>query len=96
MPPLDVIVLFLLSVLAGGVAGVAGFGIGSILTPALAVSLGTQLAVAVVAVPHVAATATRLWMLRSDIDRRVLLTFGLASAAGVIIGAIGHALVSSN
>ncbi|HET8778264.1 MAG TPA: TSUP family transporter [Candidatus Limnocylindria bacterium] len=96
MPPLDAIALFLLAVLAGGVAGVAGFGIGSILTPALAVSLGTQLAVAVVAAPHVAATATRLWMLRSDIDRRVLLTFGLASAAGGLIGAIGHALFSSD
>ncbi|HEX7069048.1 MAG TPA: TSUP family transporter [Candidatus Limnocylindria bacterium] len=95
MPPLDALALFLLAVLAGGVAGVAGFGIGSILTPALAVSIGTQLAVAVVAVPHVAATATRLWMLRSDIDRGVLLTFGVASAAGGLLGAIGHAFFSS-
>jgi uncharacterized membrane protein YfcA len=95
MPPLDALALFLLAVLAGGVAGVAGFGIGSILTPALAVSIGTQLAVAVVAVPHVAATATRRWMLRSDIDRGVLLTFGVASAAGGLLGAIGHAFFSS-
>jgi uncharacterized protein len=95
MPPLDAVLLFLLAVLAGGVAGVAGFGIGSILTPALAVSVGTQLAVTVVAVPHAAATATRLWMLRSQIDRRLLWTFGLASAAGGLLGAVGHALLTS-
>jgi uncharacterized protein len=92
---LNDLALFLLAILAGGVAGVAGFGIGSILTPALAASVGTQLAVTVVAVPHVAATATRLWMLRSEVDRRVLLTFGLASATGGLLGAVGHALVSS-
>lgn len=95
MLPMDAAALFLLAILAGGVAGVAGFGIGSILTPALAVSVGTQLAVTLVAVPHVAATATRLWMLRSQIDRGVLLTFGLASAAGGLLGAVGHALVTS-
>jgi uncharacterized protein len=95
MSALDEIAFFLLSVVAGGVAGVAGFGIGSILTPALAVSLGTKLAVAAVAIPHVAATAARLWVLRREIDRGVLRTFGLASAAGGLVGGIGHAFVTS-
>ena len=43
--------------IAGGVASVAGFGIGSLLTPTLALRTGTKLAVAAIAIPHVIATA---------------------------------------
>ena len=84
-----------LSVVAGAVAAVAGFGIGSLLTPALAVSVGTKVAVAVVALPHFAATALRLWMLRRSVDRRVLLTFGVASAVGGLTGAVLHSFFAS-
>ncbi len=93
--PLYEVFLAGLSVLAGGVAALAGFGIGSLLTPALAVALGTRLAVAVVSVPHLVATAYRLWLLRESIDRRVLLTFGLASAAGGLAGAVIHGFATS-
>jgi hypothetical protein len=84
-----------LAVLAGAVAAVSGFGIGSLLTPALAVTVGTKIAVAVVALPHLVATALRLWMLRRWIDRGVLLSFGLASAAGGLAGSVLHAFVAS-
>lgn len=87
--------LFALAVVAGAVAGVSGFGIGSLLTPVLAVSTGTRLAVAVVAIPHLVATCLRLWMLRAAVDRQVLMTFGLASAAGGLLGGIGHAFLGS-
>ena len=75
------------AVLAGAVASVAGFGIGSLLTPVLSVSLGTKLAVALISIPHFAGTGLRLWRLRAHVDRRVLLTFGIASAAGGLVGA---------
>lgn len=75
------------AVLAGAVASVAGFGIGSLLTPVLSIPLGTRLAVALVAVPHFVGTALRLWRLRAHIDRRVLAGFGIASAAGGLLGA---------
>lgn len=88
-------VLLLLAMAAGGVAGVAGFGIGSLLTPALALAMDTKLAVAAVAVPHVVATATRLWILRHEIDWRLLRTFGLASAAGGLVGAVLHGLADA-
>jgi uncharacterized membrane protein YfcA len=87
--------LGLLAVLGGAVAAVAGFGIGSLLTPALSIAVGTKVAVAVVALPHVAATAFRLWALRDAIDRSVLLRFGLASAVGGLVGALLHAVFSS-
>jgi hypothetical protein len=84
-----------LALVAGAIAAVAGFGIGSLLTPALAVSVGVKVAVTLVALPHLAATSYRLWLLRRDVDRSVLLSFGLASAAGGLAGAVLHGLVAS-
>src|SRR5258708_21730089 len=83
------------AVLAGVVASVAGFGIGSLLTPLLGVQLGTKLAVAAVSIPHVIGTAIRFWLLRGRVDRRIFLWFGLASAAGGLAGALLHAEASS-
>jgi len=77
------------------VAAVSGFGIGSLLTPALAVSTGTKLAVAAVSVPHLIGTAGRFWILRHKVDREVLLRFGAASAAGGLAGALAHVWISS-
>jgi uncharacterized membrane protein YfcA len=93
MTPLE-LGLLALAIVAGAVAAVAGFGIGSLLTPALGVSIGTRAAVAVVAVPHALATATRLLMLRDAVDLRLLRSFGLASALGGVAGAALHALLA--
>jgi uncharacterized protein len=79
------------AVLAGAIASVSGFGIGSLLTPLLAVRVGTKLAVAAVSVPHLTATALRFWLLRQHVDRRLLWSFGLMSAAGGLAGALLHA-----
>ena len=83
------------AVLAGSIASVAGFGIGSILTPLLALQLGTGLAVAAVSIPHVAGTAVRFWLLRGRVDRRTFIWFGLASAGGGLLGALLHADASN-
>lgn len=77
------------SVLAGAVAAVSGFGIGSLLTPVLMLSLGMPAAsaVAVLAVPHALATAIRLVRLRHDVHGPTFREFGLASAVGGLAGA---------
>jgi uncharacterized membrane protein YfcA len=80
---------------AGAIASVAGFGIGSLLTPMLSLRVPLKVAVAAVSVPHLTGTAVRFWMLRGHVDRRVLLTFGLASAAGGLAGALLHTRVGS-
>ena len=82
-------------VVAGAIAAVAGFGIGSLLTPTLAVQTGTKVAVAAVAIPHFLGTLQRYWLLRQHVDRRVLLGFGLTSAAGGLAGALAHVWLSS-
>jgi uncharacterized protein len=80
--------LFLAAVLAGAIASLAGFGIGSVLTPLLALSVGAKEAVIAVSIPHLVATALRFWSLRSRIDTHVLKHFGFSSAAGGLLGAL--------
>ena len=89
------IVLAVGALVAGSVATVAGFGIGSILTPLMATQVGTKLAVAAVSVPHFLGTALRFYLLRKHIDRAVLRSFGAASAAGGLAGALLHAAFAS-
>lgn len=68
--------LVVVATLAGAVAAVTGFGVGSLLTPLLALQVETRLAVAAVSVPHVAATTLRLWLLKGAIDWRIFWSFG--------------------
>lgn len=81
--------------LAGAIASVSGFGIGSLLTPLFALRMGTKLAVAAVSIPHVAATALRFWIMRKHVDRQLLWSFGLMSAAGGLAGALLQAYAES-
>jgi uncharacterized membrane protein YfcA len=83
------------AVLSGATAAVAGFGIGSLLTPLLATRLGAATAIAAVAIPHTAATALRFWRLRRAVDWRVIRSFGLLSAVGGLAGALLYAGLSS-
>jgi uncharacterized protein len=87
--------VFLVAVLSGATAAVAGFGIGSLLTPLLATRLGAASAIAAVAIPHAAATALRFWRLRHAVDWTVIRSFGLLSAGGGLAGALLYARLSS-
>ena len=92
---LDYAVAAVVAMLAGAVAAMTGFGIGSLLTPVLALDVDTRVAVAAVSIPHVVGTAVRLAHLRGRIDRKVLLGFGLTSAAGGLAGAALYEIASS-
>ena len=73
--------------LAGSIAAVSGFGIGSVLTPLLMLSMPTAHAVAVLAIPHAWATGLRLLRLKRDVDPQTFKQFGVASALGGLAGA---------
>jgi uncharacterized membrane protein YfcA len=83
------------SLIAGVVAAISGFGIGSLLTPILALQIDTGLAIAAVSVPHLVGTAQRFWSMRRNVDRRLLLEFGITSAAGGLAGALLHGRLGS-
>ncbi len=83
-------ILGVVALFAGGIASIAGFGIGSLVTPTLAVVAGTSIAVAAVSIVHFCGTALRFALLWKKINKKVLVSFGLASAGGGLIGALLH------
>jgi uncharacterized membrane protein YfcA len=92
--PLFLLTLFAVGVLSGSTAAVIGFGIGSLLTPLLTLRLSPELAVAVVALPHLLATAMRLVRNAAWVDRTSFVRFGLLSAAGGLGGALLQSTLS--
>ena len=89
------IILAIVAILAGAVASLAGFGIGSLLTPLLAVKIGIGIAVAGVSIAHFFGTALRFLFLRKSVNKKVLISFGLTSAAGGLVGALLHNVVQN-
>src|SRR5438093_12612012 len=83
------------AVIAGAIASISGFGIGSVLTPVLAIQFDVRLAIAMVSLPHLAGTFVRFLLVRTRIDREVLLGFGAASAIGGLVGAALQTVVQS-
>jgi uncharacterized membrane protein YfcA len=84
------------AVLAGAIASVSGFGIGSVLTPVLSTEFDVRLAIALVSLPHLAGTFIRFLLVRTHIDREVLVSFGAASAIGGLSGAALQGAVQSS
>jgi len=75
------------AVIAGAIASISGFGIGSVLTPILSTQFDVRLAIAMVSLPHLAGTFVRCLLVRTRIDKDVLLGFGAASAIGGLVRA---------
>ena len=90
------LILIIVGFLAGLTASVAGFGIGSFLIPLVSVRTGTKIAIALVSLPHFLGSATRFSILKSKVNRKILIRFGLLSAAGGLAGALVHVFFVSN
>jgi uncharacterized membrane protein YfcA len=89
------LVLALAAVIAGAIASISGFGIGSILTPVFSLWYDARIAVAAISIPHLIGTALRFYLLKGHVDARVMWSFGLASAAGGIAGALLNTVFES-
>jgi uncharacterized membrane protein YfcA len=89
------VIVAVIAAIAGGIASIAGFGIGSLLTPLVASQYGMKTAVTAVAVPHFVATFLRFWKLRSHVDWHIVVGFGLMNATGSLVGALIHTRVNS-
>lgn len=86
----------LVSFLSGATASTIGFGVGSLLTPVVALWIGAEDAVTLVAIPHLAGGLLRGWQLRRAIDWQLAGRFGLLSALGALLGAFVFARISSS
>jgi uncharacterized membrane protein YfcA len=82
--------LIIVSIFSGAVASLCGFGIGSFLTPVLAIKMTTGIAVAGVSIVHFLGTAFRFWKWKKYVNRQILFSFGLTSAMGGLLGALFH------
>lgn len=94
-PEVGELLLLVSGIVAGAIATVTVFGIGSLLTPTFSLWHDAKLAVAAVSIPHLIGTAIRFWMVKGHVDRAVIWSFGLASAAGGLTGALLHSWASS-
>ncbi|MBX9724426.1 MAG: TSUP family transporter, partial [Candidatus Obscuribacterales bacterium] len=92
---LELVIVFLVALFAGGVASISGFGIGSLLTPLLALRLDLQLAVAAVSIPHVLGTAARFALIHKNLRKDIFISFGIWSAIGGLSGALIHNLAKN-
>lgn len=88
-------ILFVLGIVTGGTASMVGFGIGSFLTPVLALNVGFGPAVAAVGIAHFFGSAVRFWLLKRSVNRKVLFSFGILSAVGGLLGALLQSWASS-
>ena len=82
--------------LAGMIASVAGFGIGSFLIPLVSIRTGAKIAIALASLPHFLGNGFRFWILKSKVNRKILIRFGLLSAVGGLTGALLHTFFVSN
>jgi len=87
MSPCFIVLIFAVSLFAGATASIVGFGIGSLLTPLIALRYGTDTAIVLVSLPHLAGSLLRGWRLRMAIDKSVLAHFGILSVSGGLTGA---------
>lgn len=88
MPVGAALLWIIVSIIGGVTAALAGFGIGSLLTPILATRYTVSDAILAVSIPHAIATAVRALRLRKSIDWKVLRGFGITSAIGGTVGAL--------
>lgn len=90
---LDSLAVLVVAIFAGAIASVSGFGVGSLLTPLIAVRIDLPTAVAAVSIPHLLATAFRFVLIRKDLNQDVFVKFGVWSALGGLIGALSALLI---
>lgn len=65
----------------------SGFGLGTLLLPVFALFFPVGVAVAATAVVHFANNLFKLWLLKSHVSGRVLVSFGLPAVAAALAGA---------
>jgi uncharacterized protein len=89
------LVLGAVAVVASTVGGVAGFGTGVIMIPAIAWSVGVKATIPVLTVCMLVGNSARVWFSRREIEWRVVAAFLLGAVPTSIIGAVLYSRIES-
>ena len=84
---MDIVIVCIVALLASGLTFFSGFGLGTLLLPAFALFMPVEHAIAMTAVVHLLNGLFKLALLRTHIDRTVLLRFGLPAVLAALLGA---------
>lgn len=84
---MEYLVIALAAASAAGLTFFSGFGLGTLLLPALALFFSVELAVALTAVVHLLNNLLKVALLGRHADRRTLVLFGLLAMVGAYAGA---------
>ncbi|MBI1807005.1 MAG: sulfite exporter TauE/SafE family protein [Ignavibacteria bacterium] len=79
--------IYVVTLLASMLTLVAGFGLGTILTPVFTLFYDVKLAILLVAIVHFVNNALKFLLFRKYIDLSIIKRFGLLSVVGSILGA---------
>ena len=91
--------IFIVSVVAFGAAILtffSGFGLGTILTPVMMIFFPTEIAIAFTGLVHFSNNIFKFFLVGKNIDKKVLIRFGLPSVIAALIGAYLLILIDSD
>lgn len=84
---MSLFIIILVSLLASALTLISGFGLGTLLLPVFAIFFPIDVAVAMTAIVHVLNNIFKFVLLWRDVNRDVLLRFGLPGIIGAFLGA---------
>lgn len=83
---MELLTVAVVALLASLLTFVSGFGLGTLLMPAMALFMPVEAAVALTAVVHLSANLLKVALVGREADRQVLARFGVAALAGAVLG----------
>ena len=91
--------MFIVSVVTFGAAILtffSGFGLGTILTPVMMIFFPTEIAIAFTGLVHFSNNIFKFFLVGKNIDKKVLIRFGLPSVIAALIGSYLLVLIDDN
>ncbi|HET9431905.1 MAG TPA: sulfite exporter TauE/SafE family protein [Chitinophagaceae bacterium] len=85
---MDYVIICLVALAGSGLTLFSGFGLGTLLLPVFAIFFPVEVAIMLTAIVHFLNNLFKLGLFWENIDRGVLLRFGLTSILGAFIGAL--------
>lgn len=84
---MDIVIISLVALIASALTLFSGFGLGTLLMPAVALFFPLEIAITITAIVHLANNLFKAALLGRDTNLGVLLRFGLPAIVAAIIGA---------